>query len=293
MTTLGLVTVLVDDYDTALAHYTGTLGFELVEDTALSPDRRWVVVAPDRTTGAGLLLARASTPEQRSRIGDQTGGRVGFFLRTETFAADRARLAAAGVQFLEDPRHEAYGRVAVFVDRYGNRWDLVEAPRTPEAALSAAPPVQLRPMTPAEFESWQETDIRKFARAKADSTGRDYAEVLAEAQEQRERWLPEGLTSPGHWLSRICTGDGTPVGVLWLGPHPTEQQAAYIYDIEVEEAQRGRGLGSAALRAAEDLAREAGLGAIGLNVFGTNAVARRVYARAGYQLVSSQMRKVL
>ncbi|HEX8804891.1 MAG TPA: alpha/beta fold hydrolase [Acidimicrobiales bacterium] len=126
---IALVTLVVADYDEALAHYLGTLGFELVEDTPLGGPpggKRWVVVRPPGGAGAALLLARAATPEQRARVGDQTGGRVALFLRTDDFAADHARLAAAGVAFVEAPRHEPYGTVAVFEDLYGNRWDLVE-----------------------------------------------------------------------------------------------------------------------------------------------------------------------
>ena len=121
---IGLVALVVRDYDEAIAWYTGVAGFTLVEDSNQG-SKRWVTVAP---SGGGplLLLARASTPEQEARIGDQTGGRVGFFLHTDSFDADHARMKAAGVRFLEDPRREAYGSVAVFEDLYGNKWDLLE-----------------------------------------------------------------------------------------------------------------------------------------------------------------------
>jgi len=123
---LSLVTVLVDDYDAAIAHYTGALGFELREDTDLGGGKRWVRVAPPGSTETGLLLARASDEAQRARIGDQTGGRVGFFLQTDDFRRDHARLRERGVQFLEAPREEPYATVAVFRDAYGNRWDLLQ-----------------------------------------------------------------------------------------------------------------------------------------------------------------------
>lgn len=137
---LGLVTVLVPDYDEAIAYYTGTLGLELVEDTPLpserlpsepEPGRRWVVVAPPGSLETRLLLARAATPAQRARVGDQTGGRVALFLHTADFAATHARMQAAGVTFEEEPRHEPYGTVAVFRDRYGNRWDLLQPAAVP------------------------------------------------------------------------------------------------------------------------------------------------------------------
>ncbi|WP_062209813.1 VOC family protein [Streptomyces sp. NBRC 109706] len=124
---LGLVTLVVPEYDEAIAYYTGTLGFVLREDTLLAPDgKRWVVIAPSRSAETGLLLARAVGERQRSRMGDQTGGRVGFFLHTDDFDAELSRLIKAGVTIEEPPRSERYGRVVVFVDRYGNRWDLIQ-----------------------------------------------------------------------------------------------------------------------------------------------------------------------
>ena len=124
--TLSLITVVVDDYDRAIAHYCGALGFALREDTDLGGGKRWVRVAPAGSTETCLLLAQASTDEQRARIGDQTGGRVGFFLQTDDFWRDHARMAAAGIEFMETPREESYATVVVFRDAYGNRWDLLQ-----------------------------------------------------------------------------------------------------------------------------------------------------------------------
>ena len=117
-------TIVVDEYDRAIDYYTNILGFTLTEDTVLSPDKRWVTVRPG-TQGASILLAKAATGEQSSRIGNQTGGRVGFFLHTDTFDADYARMKAAGVVFIDQPRTEDYGKVIVFVDLYGNKWDFI------------------------------------------------------------------------------------------------------------------------------------------------------------------------
>ena len=125
---IGAVTFLVRDYDEAIAWFRDALGFKLVEDTPLGGGKRWVLVAPG-DGGTPLLLAEASTETQRARIGDQTGGRVAFFLHTDDFARDHARMRAAGVIFREEPRHESYGSVAVFEDLYGNRWDLIGPPR--------------------------------------------------------------------------------------------------------------------------------------------------------------------
>ncbi len=129
---LASVSLLVPDYDRAIAHYCGGLGFELVEDTDLGADssgnpKRWVLIAPPGSTGTRLLLARAATPEQTAQIGNQAGGRVFLILHTDDFARDHARFAAAGVTFMEAPRDEPYGTVAVFRDAFGNLWDLLQS----------------------------------------------------------------------------------------------------------------------------------------------------------------------
>ena len=129
MSRIALTTLLVRDYDEAIAFYTERLGFELIEDNGLDEGKRWVVVAPPGAGEAALLLAQASTARQRALVGGQTGERVGFFLHTEDFARDHARMTAAGVRFMEAPRDEPYGMVAVFEDLYGTRWDLLQPKR--------------------------------------------------------------------------------------------------------------------------------------------------------------------
>jgi catechol 2,3-dioxygenase-like lactoylglutathione lyase family enzyme len=127
---LALSAVIVRDYDEAIAFYTDTLGFDLIEDTFLPDEgKRWVVVAPPGDSGAQILLARAVGSHQESRVGDQTGGRVGFFLYTDDFWRDYRRYRENGVVFVREPKVEGYGTVAVFRDLYGNLWDLLE-PRT-------------------------------------------------------------------------------------------------------------------------------------------------------------------
>lgn len=122
---IASVTLVVADYDEAIGFYRDALGFDLLEDTDLGGGKRWVRVAP-RGAQTALLLARADGDAQRASVGNQTGGRVGFFLHTDDFARDHAAMLARGVRFLEAPRHEPYGTVAVFEDLYGNRWDLLE-----------------------------------------------------------------------------------------------------------------------------------------------------------------------
>lgn len=120
---------LVRDYDEAITWFTTVLRFELIEDTRMSADKRWVVVAPARGAATTLLLAKANTDEQRQRIGDQTGGRVFLFLDTDDFDGEHRHLQAHGVAFQGEPRDEPYGRVVVFTDLYGNKWDLVQRRR--------------------------------------------------------------------------------------------------------------------------------------------------------------------
>lgn len=122
---LALVSIVVRDYDEAVAYYTTALGFKLVEDSPREPGKRWVVVAPSGG-GTALLLARAATPEQEHAVGNQTGGRVFLFLHTDDFWRDYNAMRARGVRFIEEPRTEPYGTVVVFTDLYGNKWDLVQ-----------------------------------------------------------------------------------------------------------------------------------------------------------------------
>ncbi|MTI03529.1 VOC family protein [Roseibium sp. RKSG952] len=123
---LHAVTLVVPDYDDAIAFYTQTLSFELTQDIDLGGGKRWVRVSPKGSGGASLLIAKADGEEQQSAIGNQTGGRVGFFLETDDFQRDHAAMVANGVQFEEQPRHEPYGTVAVWRDPFGNRWDLIQ-----------------------------------------------------------------------------------------------------------------------------------------------------------------------
>ncbi|MDQ6717037.1 MAG: VOC family protein [Gemmatimonadota bacterium] len=119
--------LLVRDYDEAIAFFTGTLGFRLLEDEPRSPGKRWVRIAPPGNHDTGLLLARAATPEQLAAVGNQSGGRVLFFLHTDDFDRDYSAMKSKDVIFAEEPRDEEYGRVVVFKDLYGNKWDLIQS----------------------------------------------------------------------------------------------------------------------------------------------------------------------
>ena len=126
MNTLGMIALVVDDYDSAIAHYVKDLGFTLLEDTVMTPEKRWVVIAPS-TEGANILLAKAANEQQKAAIGNSTGGRVGFFMYTTNFVETYESYKSKGIEFIEQPRQEAYGQVVVFKDKYGNKWDLIES----------------------------------------------------------------------------------------------------------------------------------------------------------------------
>jgi catechol 2,3-dioxygenase-like lactoylglutathione lyase family enzyme len=128
---IAKLALLVRDYDEAIAFFTDALRFALVEDTPLGAEKRWVVVTPPGGQGAALLLARAASPEQLAHVGNQAAGRVFLFLHTSNFWHDYRHMLAHGVRFAEEPREEPYGRVAVFLDLYGNRWDLLEPAQNP------------------------------------------------------------------------------------------------------------------------------------------------------------------
>jgi catechol 2,3-dioxygenase-like lactoylglutathione lyase family enzyme len=117
--------LVVDDYDEAIQFYTRKLNFTLIEDTVLSETKRWVLMAPAGSTGSQLLLAKAASEEQKSRVGNQTGGRVFLFLHTDDFWRDYNQLIENQIKFVRNPSEEAYGTVAVFEDLYGNLWDLI------------------------------------------------------------------------------------------------------------------------------------------------------------------------
>ena len=120
-----MIAIVVDDYDQAISHYVNDLGFALIEDKEMTPEKRWVVVAPS-SDGARILLAKAATDAQKAAIGNSTGGRVTFFMYTTNFDETYNVYKSRGVEFIESPRQEAYGHVVVFKDKYGNKWDLIE-----------------------------------------------------------------------------------------------------------------------------------------------------------------------
>jgi len=123
---LAQIALVVDDYDEAIEFYTKKLNFTLLEDTALSETKRWVRVAPRGSDHCGILLAKAANDEQKSRVGNQTGGRVFLFLHTDDFWRDYKNMQLAGIEFVREPAVESYGTVAVFKDLYGNLWDFIE-----------------------------------------------------------------------------------------------------------------------------------------------------------------------
>ena len=136
---LSAISLLVPDYDEGLAFFEGALGFTVEEDVPLDGGKRWVVVAPPGGAGARIVLAVPGDERQRARVGDQTGGRVGYFLLTDDFQSDHAAMRARGVTFLEAPRRERYGTVAVFADPWGGKWDLLQPIGVSDDEASSAP----------------------------------------------------------------------------------------------------------------------------------------------------------
>ncbi|RKS75596.1 ribosomal protein S18 acetylase RimI-like enzyme [Motilibacter peucedani] len=280
MPVLATVTLSVPDLAVAVSYY-GRL-FETVP----GPSSRRATLEIDGGAGASVVLVEVPAGTPAGAVGSPTG--VGLVLQSTDLAADRARFSAAGLREVEPAGVEATGTSAAFVDAYGYRWQLVEP-----ATRQPTPHVTLRPMTVSEYDEWAAEAMAAYAEERSRNTGRPVEVERQRAEREfRERWLPQGRESPGTWLLRIVA-DGDDAGVLWLGPHPDEAGASWVYDVEVAEALRGRGIAERALRAAEELVVRAGSRTLGLNVFGDNPGARRLYERLGYLPVSTVMRKVL
>lgn len=153
--------------------------------------------------------------------------------------------------------------------------------------------VTLAPMSPERYAEWRAASVQTYGEDIATATGLPEPAALERAATQFDQLLPAGLQSPDTWLLAVVDATGTDVGSLWIGPHPDRPGIAYIFDIEILEGHRGRGLGRATMLAAERLVRDAGTSAIGLNVFGFNEPARRLYESLGYRVVATQMTKTL
>jgi GNAT superfamily N-acetyltransferase len=155
----------------------------------------------------------------------------------------------------------------------------------------AEPPLVWRPMTDAEYATWHRKNLEDYAREQATARGSTPEAALESAETQFAALLPDGAATEGVRLGVVETPEGRRVGILWVGPNPNGSGPAWVYDIEIEPALRGKGYGRAAMLVAERLASEDGYDAIALNVFGPNAVARALYASLGYEVTSLQMRK--
>jgi ribosomal protein S18 acetylase RimI-like enzyme len=162
-----------------------------------------------------------------------------------------------------------------------------------DSTAGSTPIVTLRPMTAAEYEVWIEATTVLYAEERAAATGLPRDVSLEKARAQVATLLPDGHATTGMYLLLIVDDTGSEVGILWLGPHPDRPDTLYVWDISIDEPFRGRGFGRAAMLAAEDLARDARVDAIGLNVFGPNTAARRLYVSLGYDVTSQQMLKKL
>jgi ribosomal protein S18 acetylase RimI-like enzyme len=145
-------------------------------------------------------------------------------------------------------------------------------------------------MTAAEFDAWRKQSVDTYARERAEADGRPVVDTLPEAEAEMAELLPQGRLTPGHHVDHVLDGD-TIVGWLWVGPHPNRRDAAWVYDIEIDQSVRGRGLGRATMLAAEGVAAAAGASELGLNVFGSNETAISLYRSLGYRVTSMRMSK--
>ncbi len=251
-----MVSLVVRDYDEAIAFFVGTLGWTLVEDAPVpEQQKRWVVVAP-RGSEARLLLARASTDEQRARVGDQTGGRVGFVLETDNFWRDYRAYQSSGVEFVRPPRKEPYGTVAVFKDLYGNLWDLIQ-PRGSSIVLERASTEDAAVFAGLE----QDRDVRPFIVA---YDGARHLETMAAPDAIYLRILDrDGLAG---FMILVLDGDGESVECR-----------------RIVVARRGRGIGQEAIAQMERYAAEVlNRSRVWLDVFEENERARHLYEKLGY-----------
>lgn len=251
-----MTTLVVREYDEAVAFFVGTLGWMLVEDTAVpEQQKRWVVVSPRGST-ARLLLARASSDEQRSRVGDQTGGRVGFFLETDNFWRDYRAYQSSGVEFVRPPRREAHGTVAVFKDLYGNLWDLIQ-PRGSSVVLERA----------------STEDASDFAALERDRDVRPF--ILPYDVVRHRRTMAE----PDVVYLRILDQDGLAGFIILV----LDRDGSSIEFRRVVVSKPGRGIGQEAIAQMERYAVEVlHRSRVWLDVFEENERARHLYEKLGY-----------
>lgn len=286
---LAHVALLVHEYDEAIAWFTGALGFVLVEDTPMSAEKRWVVVSPQGAGGCSLLLARAATPEQRDLVGRQGGGRVFLFLRTDDFARDHERMLSRGVRFVEPPREESYGTVAVFEDLLGNRWDLVQsrtAPRNARPAVPGGDRVRVRRLdATAAAEA-----VAALAAVLVDCVDGGASvsfmpPMTAEKASAFWRMVAEGVAR-GERALIVAEDDEGVVGTVQLVLAMPENQAhrADLAKMLVHRRGRRQGIARRLLAAAELAARDEGRTLLVLDAV-TDGAAARLYASAGWRRV--------
>jgi len=251
-----MTTLVVREYDEAIAFFVGTLGWTLVEDSPVpEQQKRWVVVAP-RGSGARLLLARASNDSQHSRIGDQTGGRVGFFLETDSFWRDYRAYQSSGVEFIRPPRKEPYGTVAVFKDLYGNLWDLIQ-PRSSSIVLERASAEDIGAFVAME----QERDVRPF---------------IIPYDEPKHR---EVMADPRVTYLRILDRDGASGFVILV----LDRDGESVELRRIVVTRRERGIGQDAIAQVEHYVSEVlRRSRVWLDAFEENERARHIYEKLGY-----------
>ncbi len=271
---LALVTLVVRDYDEAIAFFTRSLGFTLVEDTPLGGGKRWVVVAPPGGAGAALLLARAGNEAQALRVGDPTGGRVAFFLHTDDIDRDIAEMRDRGVRFVREPRRESYGTVAVFHDLYGNAWDLIQP------SLHAPLRIGVPPKAPGAAISFRDTrpaDLPAFFEHQRDAEASRTAAVATRGEEAfHEHW--NRIVADGRIVKRTALLGEEPAGYGVCFERDGERLVGYW----IGRAFQGRGI---ATRAVADLVAIVSDRPLTARVAKRNGASLRVLGKNGFRIV--------
>jgi RimJ/RimL family protein N-acetyltransferase/predicted enzyme related to lactoylglutathione lyase len=299
---LGLVALLVRDYDEAIAFYVGKLGFVLIEDRLLdTAGKRWVVVAPHSTAQTKVLLACASDDRQAGRIGDQTGGRVFLFMHTDDLDRDLAAYRTRGVVIVREPKTQAYGTVAVIADLHGNLWDLIQPradrgspartePSTGHLAVPSA--VCIRALLAADAPAYRELMLEAYTRD-ADA----FTSTAQERDQEPESWWVHRIADPmGLGLAFGATIDGRLVGSVAIeySSKPKTRHSALIIGMIVQPHARGRGVGRRLLEAAlHHASLRPGLRVLNLTVTEDNQSAVRLYASSGFRVWGTEPLAIL
>ncbi|WP_375491334.1 GNAT family N-acetyltransferase [uncultured Jatrophihabitans sp.] len=271
------ITIDCIDVPTVAAFWARLLGADAVPDEDLPG---WLRIEPSQSGAPRLNFQPVAEPKQ-GKV------RIHLDLRVDDIDAGIATVRELGGATTGERHDHDAGVVVVVADPEEHEFCIVQLYE------SAPPVVRLREMTDAEYDAWESEAIGYYTQDIVDATAESPQTAAVRAEQQLRELLPDGRQTPGMHLYRVLDADETPVGILWLGPHRRRPGVAFVYDITLDEEHRGRGLGRAAMLAAEQAVRDSGTHTIGLNVFGFNDRARRLYDSLGYRVEATQMTKDL